>query len=94
MATAVAFDGDLWGTDHESPRNISTSIALHALRTVRERAAAANKEFPDDGLLTLIVLLALPSGAFAQSLLLDDAHTSTAARSLDSNFIRTREKWS
>src|SRR6266542_2315004 len=38
------------------------------------------------GLWPLIVLLALPGAAFAQSLLLDDAHTSTVPRSLDSNF--------
>ncbi len=33
-----------------------------------------------------VVLLALPSASFAQSVLLDDAHTSTAPKSMDSNF--------
>ena len=36
--------------------------------------------------LSLIVLLSLPSGSFAQSPLTDDANTSTAPKATDTNF--------
>ena len=37
-------------------------------------------------LMASVVLLALPGASFAQSVLTDDAHTSTAPKTTDSNF--------
>jgi len=44
------------------------------------------QNLPGRILCSLIILLALPSASFAQSVLVDDAHTSTAPKSVDSNF--------
>jgi hypothetical protein len=66
---------------HFSSKSTSTQVNRYCVEQRQSRTILACS-----GLLVSIILLAFPSVSVAQAVLVDDAHTNTAPKLLDSNF--------